>query len=263
MLRSASCFLLVLMLTVFCTTSSFAEDAGLADLFHTNKVEGTIVISSLDGTTVFLHNKERANTQLLPASTFKMLNTLIALDEKVVANEQEILTWDGKDRGLSAWNRDHSIETALPVSCVWFYQELARRIGMKKYTKHLKAVGYGNQTAGPEISNFWLVGDLAISAFEQIEFLKALYARSLPYDKKHQDLLNKLLLVQQTPDYTLYGKTGWATRIPQPQGWFVGYVESKGTVWFFATNIVITQKSDAKYRKAITIEALKRKGIIQ
>jgi len=107
------------------------------------------------------------------------------------------------------------------------------------------------------------VGDLTISAFEQIDFLKALYTRSLPYDKKHQDVLNKLLLVQQTPDYTLYGKTGWATQIPHPHGWFVGYVESKGTAWFFATNIVITQKSDAKYRKAITIAALKRKGIVQ
>lgn len=262
MRRSASYFLLVLMLMVFCTTNLYAEDKDLADLFHKNKVEGTIVISSLDGTTVFLHNKERATTQLLPASTFKILNTLIALDEKVIANEQEIITWDGKDRGLSVWNKDHSIETALPVSCIWFYQELARRIGMKKYAKHLKAADYGNQTAGPEISDFWLVGDLAISAFEQIEFLKALYARSLPYDKEHQNLLNKLLLVKQTPDYTLYGKTGWATRIPQPHGWFVGYVESKGTAWFFATNIVITQKSDAKYRKAITIEALKRKGII-
>lgn len=100
MLRSAPYFLLVLMLTVFCTTSSFAEDNDLADLFRKNKVEGTIVISSLDGATVFLHNKERATTQLLPASTFKILNTLIALDEKAVANEQEIITWDGKNRGL-------------------------------------------------------------------------------------------------------------------------------------------------------------------
>jgi len=138
---------------------SYADDSALAKLFEDRGVIGTIVISSLDGRIEYVHDSVRSETRFVPASTFKILNTLIALQEGVVKDEKEVIKWDGKDKGLMEWNKDQTIETAFPTSCVWFYQELARRIGREKYAIHLKRLEYGNEKAGPEVTSFWLEGN--------------------------------------------------------------------------------------------------------
>ena len=234
----------------------------LANIFKSKNLKGTIIISSLDRTQTYIQNEERAKTRFLPASTFKIPNTLIALEEGVIADGNEIIKWDGKDRGLPAWNQDQSIETAFPSSCVWFYQELARRIGKDKYAPYLQKMQFGNAKAGPEVTTFWLEGDLRISAVEQVAFLKKLYMKEFAFNPTSYELLRKIMVIEQTPAYTLRAKTGWATKVAPPIGWIVGYVESGDKVWFFATNIEIAKLEDTHFRKEITIEALKLKGII-
>ncbi|MCP4112308.1 MAG: class D beta-lactamase [Desulfobacteraceae bacterium] len=254
--------ILILSLISMTIGTANAEDSDLAALFSERNVKGTIIISSSDGKTEYLHNKARAEKRFLPASTFKIPNTLIALEEGAVPNEKEIIRWDGKDRGWPLWNKDQSLETAFPISCVWFYQELAKRVGNAKYLSHLDKLNYGNKMTGPEVTTFWLNGDLKISAIEQIEFLKRLYKDELPYKKNHVNLLKKVMIVEETPKYVIRAKTGWAMRINHQHGWYVGYAEANGQVWFFAVNIEIGKKSDAAYRKEITMKALKLKGII-
>ncbi len=239
-----------------------AEDSGLEKLFSERNLEGTIVISSLDGMTEYLYNKNRSEKRFLPASTFKIPNTLIALDEGAIANEKEIIKWDGEDKGWDLWNKDQSLETAFPISCVWCYQELAKRVGNSEYLSHLDKMHYGNKMTGADVTTFWLEGDLKISAREQIDFLKKLYNDQLPYKKEHLTILKKIMVVDETPQYVLRAKTGWTMRIKHQIGWYVGYVEKSGQVWFFATNIDIKNKSDSNYRKEIAMEALQAKGII-
>ena len=70
------------------------------------------------------------------------------------------------------------------------------------------------------------------------------------------------MVVDKTPQYLIRAKKGWAMRVRHQIGWYVGYVETSGQVWFFATNIDIKKKSDSTYRKEITMEAFKFKGII-
>ena len=70
------------------------------------------------------------------------------------------------------------------------------------------------------------------------------------------------MTVEQTPAYTIRAKTGWAQRTTPQTGWYIGYVESGGKVWFFATNIEIMKPENVRYRQQITMEALKLKGII-
>lgn len=258
-------FISVLIATIigFCTTSIIkASDDEFDSIFTKNGVEGTIIISSLDGSKEYVLNRERSEKRFLPASTFKILNSLIALDEKVVENENEIIKWDGIDKGWSRWNKDHTLATALPVSCVWFYQELAQRIGNTSYLEHLKKTKYGNKKTGPVLTTFWLNGDLSISAREQIEFLRRLYKKELPYSQENMSIITKLLIVESSPDVTILAKTGWAMRIKNQHGWYVGYVEKKDETWFFATNIDIETKKDAHLRKKITFQALKIKGIL-
>jgi beta-lactamase class D len=242
------------------TQVASCEDADLSKLFADRNVDGTIVISSLDGSKTYVHNERRASTPFLPASTFKILNTLIALDELALA-EKETMKWDGKDRGIEAWNCDQTLKTAFKSSCVWFYQELARRIGTAKYEAHLAKAGYGNAKPGPELTTFWLDGDLKISPMEQIEFLKKVYSEGLPFQQSSYEILKRIMIVDQTPTCTIRAKTGWAQRVSPEIGWFVGCVEAKDKVWLFATNIEIKKPEDARYRQEITLEALKLKGI--
>lgn len=244
------------------SANAWCEDSDLAKLFADRKVEGTIVISSLNGSQTYLHNEPRANARFVPASTFKILNTLIALDEGAVVDEKETFKWDGKNKGLEAWNRDQSLETAFKSSCIWFYQDLAHRIGATKYAAHLERVGYGNAKFGPELTTFWLEGDLKISAIEQIDFLKKVYREELAFRPPSYEILKRVMVVDRTPTHIVRGKTGWAQSISPQIGWFVGYVETGDEVWFFATNLAITKPHDTAFRQEITMAALKLKGIL-
>jgi beta-lactamase class D len=255
--------LFVILILTFCIpVSSYAEDSDLAKLFQERGIKGTMIISSLDGKTSYIHNAVRSRERFIPASTFKILNTLIALEEGAIKNEKEIIKWDGKDKGFAAWNKDQSLETAFPSSCVWFYQELARRVGKGKYESYLRKMNYGNGETGPDVSAFWLEGNLKISAVEQIAFLKKVYNKEYAFRPSSYELLRRLMVVEKTPAYTIRAKTGWTQRVSPQVGWFVGYVESGDKVWFFTTNIEITKPEESRLRQEVTIEALKLRGII-
>ena len=253
--------LLFISLVLIFASPARCEDNELARLFADKHIVGTIILSELNGPKTYIYNERRANESFVPASTFKILNTLIALEEGVIS-EKDVIKWDGKDKGLEAWNRDQTLETAFKSSCVWFYQELARRIGTAEYEAYLNKVKYGTGTPSPELTTFWLEGDLKISALEQVSFLKKFFKEELPFRRASYKFLKRIMTVEQTPAYTIRAKTGWAQRITPQIGWYAGYVESRNSVWFFATNIEISRPEDARYRQQVTMEALQLKGIM-
>lgn len=257
-LTTSILLLACLILPVGCLAQ--ADDEDLAELFNVRGVTGTIIITSLDGRTSYVYNETRTREQFLPASTFKILNTLIALQEGAIRDEQEILKWDGTDKGRPEWNRDQSMASAFPASCVWFYQELAWRVGDRKYRQYLRRLKYGNRKTGPDVTTFWLEGDLRISAVEQIAFLKKLVKEELPFSKDHMQVLKRIMTAEQTPLYSLKAKTGSTGR--NGIGWYVGYIETKGNTWVFALNLDTVKPGDEKYRQEITREALKIKGVL-
>ncbi|WP_263832646.1 class D beta-lactamase [Sulfurospirillum oryzae] len=243
--------------------SLHAEDAVIAKLFENENITGTMIIESLDGTERYVYNDERAKTPLLPASTFKIPNTLIALDEGVVSADS-IIPWDGVERSVRAWNQDQTLKSAFKSSCVWCYQLFARDIGLEQYNEYLKNLHYGNEKTGPEVDRFWLDGELRITAYEQIAFLKKLYNNDLPFIQEHIDLLKTIMIDMQGENYIIRAKTGWATpEDGEHHGWYVGYVESSKGVYFFATNLPIPSSDELPLRKLMTVEALKNKGIIE
>ncbi len=235
----------------------FANDVELENLFKKYQVEGTLVLESLNTKKVDIYNEKRANTAFSPASTFKIPNTLIALNEGVV-NKDSIIVWDKKVREFDAWNKDQTLQSAFKSSCVWCYKEFASKIGVDKYNKYLKELNYGNKTIGKDVTDFWLDESLRITAFEEIRFLKQLQANNLAFKQEDINLLKKLMIDEKSENYVVRAKTGWEGKY----GWYVGYVETKNDVWFFALNIDTKTKEDLAKRKALTLEALKTKGII-
>lgn len=233
------------------------------DAFEKRNLTGCMSLYNMNEKFLSNYNIERCDSAFLPASTFKIINSLIALEEGVVESIYDTIPWDGIERNWDKWNQNHCMASALKYSAVWFYQELARRIGRENYQKWLDKTNYGNQKTGDEIDTFWLNGEIRISAKEQIKFLKKLINNELAFSKENQELVKQIMLTDSTENYQIYSKTGWAVRADQQIGWLVGFVKTQSNTWIFACNIDIIKNSDANYRKEIVYEILKSKGIIK
>lgn len=231
--------------------------------FVKNKAEGTFVLQNLKTGKTQAYNLKRAQSRLCPASTFKIPNSLIALQCGSVKNIYDTIRWDGRDKGRAEWNKDQDMQSAIKVSCVWFYQELARRTGETKMQEWIHKIKYGNEFIGQQIDNFWLNGDLKISAMEQITFLRNLVNENLPFHKDIQKTVKEILLTESTSEYKIYSKTGWSTHGEPGIGWLVGWVQSGNSTYIFAMNIDINNDKETALRKKISYEILEHEGIIR
>ena len=124
-------------------------------------------------------------TRLAPASTFKIPHALLALETGVVT-AASVERWDGTPYpGRPAWERDHTVVSAMRPSAVWFFQRIAPRVGADRMGAWLTQVGYGNaDTSGP-VTAYWLNGRLRVSPDEQVRFLTRFYPGTLPVAAAH------------------------------------------------------------------------------
>ena len=202
----------------------------------------------------------------IPASTFKIPNSLIALECGSIKDENEVLKWDGVKRWNAEWNKDTDMKLAMKNSTVWFYQELARRTGEKKMQHYLDLMNYGNADISGGIDRFWLNGGIRISPAGQIGFLENLYYDRLPFKKENQQKVKNILVQEKIGDATLKAKRGWGSTEDGDIGWYVGYVEKKDKVYFFSNCVFKKDTNDAKFigaRKEITKKILKEFGILE
>jgi len=228
----------------------------IRDAFVADDVHGTLIIESLDGTDSIVHNDSRAAERYSPASTFKIVNTLIGLDQQIVTSRDSRFAWDGVERDVPAWNRDQTLASAFAVSCVWCYQQIARRAGPEVYLRDLERLNYGNGAVGDAVDRFWLNGVLQISAREQVEVLRGIVSGTVAYSREHLDELKAIMLMEEGGDYRLYAKTGW-TGPALHVGWFVGYVETGDGVWLFAMNMDMDAAAQAPLRKDVVLNSLR------
>jgi beta-lactamase class D len=174
----------------------------------------------------------------------------------VINDENEVIPWDGVDRGVPEWNQDLNMRSAIQYSAVWFYQELARRIGTERMQHYIDRASYGNADIGGSIDHFWLDGDLRISARQQVDFLRRLYSNDLPFSQRSIDIVRDILIVEQTPDYTLRAKAGWVVLPEYQLGWEIGYLEQEGDVYYFALNLDIVKPGDENARMSVVKDIL-------
>lgn len=212
--------------------------------FNQENVKGTMVVFNQQKGKYFIYNQERFEKRFLPASTFKIFNSLVALETGVIKNENEKLIWDEFDRNNPNWNMNQDMKWAFANSTVWFYQELAKKIGFKRMQEWIDKCSYGNQDISGGIDNFWLNGKLRISAKEQVDFLKKFQADLLPFKKEVVKIVKEIMIEEKTDQYILRSKTGWAIRTEEQIGWYVGYVErnkkdskTEKEYYYFALNI--------------------------
>lgn len=221
--------------------------------------DATFVLYEPAGDRYRVLDEARARKRFIPASTFKIANALVGLEVGSIADENEVFRWDGKPKPYPEWERDQTLASGMKYSCVWMFQEVARRTGKARMKEWLQRLEYGNQDISGGIDQFWLRGGLRVSAMEQVAFLHRLAEGRLPATQRAQRLVRQALVIEKTRDYTLYGKTGTTTGA-DAINWWVGWVERKGRpVAFFALNLAPGPKTVYADRldigRAILVEA--------
>ncbi|MDA9469278.1 class D beta-lactamase [Bradyrhizobium sp. CCBAU 53415] len=231
-------------------------DLGTSGTFVGYKVEDYLIVAS---------DKERSGEGKLPASTFKIPNSLIALETGVVADpDKDVFAWDGVKRPIEAWNKDHTLRSAIAVSAVPVYQEIARRIGQERMQKYVDEFDYGNRDIGGGIDQFWLTGALRIDPVEQIDFVDRLRRRVLPISKRSQDLVADILPVTKVGDSVIRAKSGLlgAERGEPSLGWMVGWAEKGEAHTVFALNMDCKESRLIGERMPLTQACLAEMGAI-
>ncbi len=238
------------------------EKKELKKFFDEAGLTGGIYIYDLNKNKFTIYDRKRMDTGFAPASTSKIIHSLIFLDSGAISDENETLKWDGVKRQIEAWNQDQNLRSALKVSAVWFYTEVSKRVGQAKMQKYYDAAGYGNRNTNGFGADYWNKGDLLVTPREQIEFLVKFYQNRLPFSPQVISTVKDILIEEKTSEYTLRAKTGWSSAYSPQIGWWIGYVERGADVFFFATEIDIQKNGDASKRKEITRNILKDLKII-
>jgi beta-lactamase class D len=177
---------LLIYCLIFLTFSSFGQKTDTINLSsYFGDFVGGFSIYDLETDQYTQYNIEHCKKRFSPCSTFKIPNSLIGLESGVIADTGIIIEYDNnlhpKDSFLLAnepfkyWYQDLSLNRAIKYSCVWYYQELARRVGQDQMRKMVNDLDYGNNDISSGLDTYWLCGSIQISINEQIDFLKRLY----------------------------------------------------------------------------------------
>lgn len=197
--------------------------------------EGCFLLADLEGKTVF-RSGDACGERFAPCSTFKIPNSIIGLETGAIEADT-VMKWDGKKKYLKVWEQDHDLASAIRNSVVWYYQEIARRVGAETMRTYLDRFDYGNQDMSGGLTRFWLDSSLKISADEQIGFLVKLYNDRLPVSKESMATVREILHHSAGEGWQISGKTGSSGSQGVSDGWWVGYVRQGETERLFATRI--------------------------
>ena len=270
-------FVLALIVTNSCKNSEALSKKPINSEMEVTTVNYNSYLDSLQAEGIFLLYDLKANklieykgiskdTMLIPASTFKIPNSLIGLETGELKDELTEFKWNGTTYQNQAWNKDQSLREAFQNSTVWYFQELARKIGEKHMKKFLAQFNYGNQSTGGGIDKFWLSGDLRISPMQQLEFLKGLWNEELKVSKKTTKIMKKVFLVEKKGESTLYAKTGWGFTDGSDIGWYMGVVENQKSTYLFVHALVSKDSRLELFgeaRKSIARKILAENSIIK
>ncbi len=240
----AYCLSLIVVIAS-CSPNNVKKDNSLKKYFDENKVDGCFALMD-NGTGQFtVYNLSRyRDSSYLPASTFKIVNSLIGLQTGKIVNDSMVIKWDGVER-RAEWNKDLTMYEAFRVSAVPYYQEVARRIGKDTMQYWLNQLKYGAKSDTAKVAitttidSFWLDNSIKVTPDQQLGLVKKLYFDELPgFFKSNQEVVKRAMLFENNTNYRLGYKTGWGFKENGNSiGWIVGWIEENNHPYFFVLNI--------------------------
>ena len=258
----ANRFLLMFIMICVAFLYSFAQSPAeelmddFGKYYEQYDVDGSAVVYDEKNNKYYFYNKAQYTEMFTPASTFKICNSLIGLETGVIKDENFVIKWDGVDRGRPEWNKDQDMKSAFRNSTVWYYQEMARRVGGERMKHWLEKANYGNRDTLGGIDQFWLAGNLRISPEQQIAFLKLLHDGNLPFAIRTMEIVKKIMIKEGSKaNYIVRAKTGWGGQETKEKeflniGWYVGYIEADNNVYYFSNCIQSSDDNNPDFVKA-------------
>ncbi len=225
------------------------------------KNTGSFVLYNAADDSWKIYNKEAASARVSPVSTFKIYSALSGLEAGLISPAQSQITWNGHEYYYETWNADQTLQTAMQNSVTWYFQTLDQGVGLSAIRDFVHRLGYGNQTVGENLSSYWGDSSLMISPIEQVEMLKKFYENDFGFSPINISAVKDSIRLYTTDKGTLSGKTGTGEENGQNVlGWFVGYLERDGQVYYFATNIQNDSDANGTAATALTLKILAELG---
>ena len=226
-----------------CSPNNITEDTSLEKYFTENNVTGCFGLFDNGKGHFTIYNPVRfSDSVYLPASTFKIINSLIGVETGIVKDSSTVIPWDSVQRRRTECNRDMTMYDAFRISCPPWYQELARRIGKQTMQHWLDSLGYARRYDTFRIKNnldtFWLDNSAKVTADEQLGIVKKLYFDQLPFTQRSHRIVRNMMLWENNANYRLSYKTGWGeTEKGHQLGWIVGWIEENKHPYFFVLQL--------------------------
>ncbi len=239
------------------------EDMDWSDCF--DGINGTAVIYEPAGNCYQIYNQELALIRRSPCSTFKIISSLIALENGIINPDESVRTWSGEIFWNEEWNRDIDFSDAFRSSCVWYFREIIDEIGKDRMQENLNALGYGNcdisdwegrlntNNNNPALTGFWIESSLLISPREQAEVMERIFGDNTEYSEETLDQLKQVMLLseQHGADISIYGKTGMgkANGIVV-DSWYTGFADASDERIYFCVYLGETENKNVSSAKA-------------
>lgn len=215
-----------------------------------------------------IHQEGECSLRKSPCSTFKIAISLMGYDDNILINES-LPILDSSDytnsqklcykaMGPSFWMKN---------SCIWYSQEITRKLGVDKFQNYINKLDYGNKSILGDygknngLTDSWLTSSLKISPIEQISFLQKLVQNKLPISLKAHEFTRNILYIEDFyKGWKLYGKTGCGNlkESSLQLGWFIGWIQRNDQIIYFTKYIEVPQKEDC-YASMMAKDYIKQK----
>ena len=213
-----------------------------------NGLNGSAVVYDAANRQYTMYNGDLALTRSSPCSTFKIISSLIALENGITTPEDSTREWSGEVFWNEDWNKDIDFSEAFRTSCVWYYRQVIDDIGKDMMQKELNKLQYGNcdisdwegrlntNNNNRALTGFWIESSLMISPKEQVEVMERIFGDDSDYSEETLNELKQVMLVseQDMADISIYGKTGMGkAEAKVADAWFTGFAEgTEGKIYF-------------------------------
>jgi len=219
--------------------------------------DGSFVLYDTNSGSWSIYNMDAATERITPNSTYKIYDALLGLESGIITPEHSSMAWNGEDYPFDSWETDQELKSAMQNSVNWYFQRIDSQAGSDSVKTFLQTIGYGNQTAGTNLDLYWTDCSLKISPIEQVELLKKFYENKFQFQPQNINAVKEAIRLSPAPDGSLSGKTGTGRVDGQDvNGWFIGYIEKKDNIYYFATNIQGTSNTTGSKAMEITTSVL-------
>lgn len=222
-----------------------------------NGYEGSFVLYDLENDFWNIYDMEHATMRISPNSTYKIYDALFGLESGIITPDNTFIVWDKEEYPFEAWNADQTLQSAMQASVNWYFQEIDNQLGFSTVNSYINQIGYGNENTNGDFSSYWIQSSLKISPVEQVELLTKLYTNELNFSQKNTNAVKDSIHISSSQNQDLYGKTGTG-RVDGKDinGWFIGFIETYGHTYFFATNIQAEQNATGSKASNISLSIL-------